>query len=137
MKTNSHRIDPEEVVLAALTILGAIMLVIGIITMAGCASAPEVQVTAARCDVAHTDEIAAAVRCELEMVIEDELARATIETTLEDEPADRCIVGELRYGTWVLGGLFVHPVSAEECDGAPFGFGAADRPASTGAQSGQ
>jgi hypothetical protein len=44
MKTNSHRIDPEEVVLAALTILGAIMLVIGIITMAGCASAPDVQV---------------------------------------------------------------------------------------------
>lgn len=118
---------------AALFLTGA-ALCVGLLLW-GCASAPDVQVTAARCDVEHTDEIAAAVRCELELVIEDELARATIETTLEDEPADRCIVGELRYGSWVLGGLFVHPVSAEGCDGAPFGFGPANRSASTGTRS--
>lgn len=124
-----YRLKPDP--WAALITL-ALMLValVIVVVVGGCASAPDVQVTAARCDVEHTDEIAAAVRCEIELVIEDELARATIETTLEDEPADRCIVGELRYGSWVLGGLFVHPVSAEECDGAPFGFGAADRPVS-------
>lgn len=121
---------------ASVCLLGAALL--ASLLAWGCASAPEVQVVAAHCDVEHTDEVAATVRCEVDLWVDDERASALIETSLEDEIADRCVVGELRYGDWVLGGLFVHPVSAESCEEtrAPFGFGAADRPVpSTGKRS--
>lgn len=127
MKTYELKSDPLASIIALAVMLVALIL-IGV--LGGCASAPEIQILSASCDVEHTDEIAVAVRCDLDMLVDDERASAMIETTLEEEPADRCVLGEVRYSTWVLGGLFAHPISAEECEEkhALFGFGAADRP---------
>lgn len=126
-----YRLKPDP--WAALITLALMIAALVIVAVAGgCASAPDVRVMAARCDVEHTDTMAGKVRCELELLIEDERASAMVETTLEEEIADRCVLGELHYGSWVFGGLFVDPISAEACeeDHAPFGFGAADRPVS-------
>lgn len=111
--------------------------VLGMMLFGGCGSPPEVTILSATCEAQHTDDVVARVACEIEMLVDDEYAAASVESSMEEEPADRCISGELRYGSWVLGGLFGHPVSAEECseDHAPFGFGPADRPVSTGTRS--
>lgn len=127
MRINELHAPEGPDLLAALFALGIVIAGIAIAAaLSGCAHTPAVEVASARCDVAHTDEVAASVACSVELYVDAQRVELELQTTLDEQIEDRCVLLEFEIGVWSFGGLIPAPVSAEACEEqhAPFGLGA-------------
>lgn len=115
-----RRWELEEIVAAVMTALGVVMMVVGVLTLVGCASAPEVSVVSAGCASAVDDSTRDNLGCAafVELDVDGQRIRATVDVNAtEDEAGERarCVLAGLALGPFTWSGLVPEPVSEPAC----------------------